>query len=107
MVEGVGLVLTGEEENYLVLIDGRGEQRTVSMSDLVPTDGTILWSHFEALTDGFGTELSERKRREYTAAGYATPRAYRLRITVEAEPLTHAETEALLAKARAANSRVE
>lgn len=54
---------------------------------IIPEDGATYWGHYEALVNGFGQEHSREWLAE-RAQGIRVPRAYRLRTSVEAEPLT-------------------
>jgi len=103
VVEGVGFGAMGEDSNYLFFIGGDGKVSTVQATHLVPMHARADWAHLEALVGGFGQESSlEKLTSRY--AEERKPQAYRLRITVDAEPLTEAETEALLERARAYNA---
>ena len=98
VIEGIGFCATGSESDYILFIDDGGRTRTVSATDMVPVDARAGWAHLDALIGGFG----EARSREHLETEYAktpTPQAYRLRITVEAFPLTEAGTAALLKSA--------
>jgi hypothetical protein len=103
--QGIGFGIHGPEESYIVFVDDEGEERTVSAHHMVPPDGRAPWSFYEALTGGFGDRSAEVMTRD--RAIHDVPRAYRLRITVEAEPLTHAETEELLARCERETRRTD
>lgn len=82
----------------MVFIADDGSERHLSAHELFPEDGRLPWPIYEALTGGFGEEHSaDVLAREQP---FAPPRAYRIKVRVEAEPLTSEETEALL-RARA------
>ena len=97
---GLGFGVYGPEESYVVLIDDAGNESHISGHELVPADGRVGWSLYEALTGGFSKECETTVLTRETP--YNTPRAYRLRIHVEAEPLSTIETAAVLSAARRA-----
>lgn len=100
VVEGTGFGAGGPEENYLSFIDeATGARRSVSATELVPSDAITNWAHIEALVGGFGKEGSE-ERLEGKYAAIPIPHAYRVKITVEIDPLSVEETAALIAKAK-------
>lgn len=106
VIEGVGFAATGPEESYLVFFASDGKTEHLTAKELVPVDGRAEWSHIDALVDGFGRARSEEMRATEFAER-TRPYAYRMRITVEAIRLTEAETETLVAAARARNDAQE
>ena len=103
VIEGVGFGAKGEEDDYILLIDDEvGSTTSITATNFIPTEAVTRWAHLESLIGGFGEDRSaERLAENY--ADVPRPRAYRLRITVDAEPLTSSETDALLARARSYN----
>ncbi len=99
-ITGVGFGLYSPEEGYIVLVDDDGSERGVQAHNLVPEASRVSWAYYEALTGGFGLEHSAHVLERETADN-SPPRACRVKITIETEELSAAETEALLAKARA------
>jgi hypothetical protein len=97
--EGVGFGVHGHEKSYIVLIDDDGDERIIFAHQMLPSDGRVSWPLYEALTGGFGDRCADVLARKRNI--HDIPLAYRIRISVEVGPLTRAETEALLAKAKA------
>jgi len=100
-INGVGFGVFGYHDNYILLLDEAGEPSHVVASKLVPADGRASDARIQGLTGGLGSATAVDELRELPL-----PRAYRLRIVVEAEPLTNEETAALLAAARARAKRL-
>lgn len=100
-INGVGFGVFGYSDDYILLLNEAGEPAHVVASKLVPSDGRASDSRIQALTGGLGSATAVQELQERPL-----PRAYRLRIVVEAEPLTSEETEGLLAAARARAKRL-
>lgn len=99
-ITGIGFGIYGHEDSYIVLIDEKGEEQIVSAHRLLPEEHRTPWALYEALTGGFGPEHSAHVL-ERESNGNDAPRACRMKIIVETQELSAAETEALIAKAKA------
>jgi hypothetical protein len=98
-ISGVGFGVYGFADDYILLLAEDGEPDHVQASKLVPESGRASWSHITSLCEGFGPDNNDRVLTREDGRS-VRPVAHRIRIVVECEPLTEAETEALLAAAR-------
>lgn len=104
IIEGVGFGSYGPEESSLIFIDEDGYQVSMEAHHFLPIDGRVQWAKLEALMDGFG---SDHRENVLDREGRDLPTAYRMKITVEYEPLSVKETQELLDKAKARNEKLD
>jgi len=101
VITGVGFGIGGFEENHILLVEDDGGLKLVQAVKLVPEGSRCGWEQIESLMDGYDPPLSDEEK----AAFGPNPRACRVRITVQAEPLSEAETEEILKRVRARRAR--
>jgi len=101
VIVGVGFGVTGFEENSLMFVESDGDLKLVQVASLVPESSRCNWVQFESLMDGYDPPL----RAEEKASFGPNPRACRIRIIVQVEPLSEDETEEVFKRVRDRRAR--
>jgi hypothetical protein len=101
VISGIGFGVGGITGSSLLLVEGDGGLKLVEASKLVPDGSRCDWEQIESLMGGYEHPLSDAEKADFGP----NPRACRVRITVETEPLSEAETEEILKRVRDRRAR--